>query len=101
MVFAGAKVAAFVDGCFWHGCPQHFTVAATNADYWAAKVRDNTARDKETNRKLVEAGWLPLRFWEHEDPQHVAREIHRVVTERRAALPSANRGDVVSRAAPT
>ncbi|MBN7457369.1 very short patch repair endonuclease [Mycobacteroides abscessus subsp. abscessus] len=80
LVFTRRKVAVFIDGCFWHGCPQHHTVAATNADYWAAKVRENRARDERTNRTLVEAGWTVLRFWEHEYPVTVAEAIRETVS---------------------
>lgn len=66
LVFTKAKIAVFIDGCFWHGCPQHHTVAKTNADYWADKVEQNQRRDRETDSKLQAAGWLVVRFWEHE-----------------------------------
>lgn len=79
LVFTRAKIAVFVDGCFWHGCPEHHTVAVTNADFWAAKVTRNRERDAETTRLLKEAGWTTLRFWEHEDPTAVARAIHQKV----------------------
>ena len=55
LVFTRAKVAVFVDGCFWHGCPQHHTVAKSNADFWAAKVAGNRARDERVNAKLAAA----------------------------------------------
>lgn len=76
-------MAVFVDGCFWHGCPEHHTVAATNAGYWAEKVRRNRERDAETDRLLADAGWVALRFWEHEDPDEAAEVIGRVVRRRR------------------
>lgn len=83
MVFASAKVAVFLDGCFWHGCAEHHTVAATNAGFWAEKVRTNQERDRDTDRRLAEAGWLSLRVWEHEDPAKAAETIAQVVRERR------------------
>ncbi|QGH70857.1 DNA mismatch endonuclease Vsr [Pseudactinotalea sp. HY158] len=79
LVFTKQKVAVFIDGCFWHGCPEHHTVAKTNADYWATKVRDNMARDRETTSQLVAAGWRVLRFWEHEGTDDVARRIQKAV----------------------
>src|SRR4051794_5797828 len=79
LVFTKARVAVFVDGCYWHGCPQHGTKARTNADYWASKIARNVQRDAETDRLLTEAGWRCLRFWEHEDPQGVAERIAAVV----------------------
>src|SRR5690348_16964701 len=65
IVFPGARVAVFVDGCFWHGCPDHHTAAKANADFWAAKVLGNRARDAETDRLLTDSGWTVLRVWEH------------------------------------
>ncbi|WUP73073.1 very short patch repair endonuclease [Microbispora hainanensis] len=85
MVFRGAKVAVFVDGCFWHGCPQHHTMAVSNRTYWANKVKRNVDRDSETDALLLEAGWLPMRFWEHEDPVLAAQEIAAAVRARRPA----------------
>jgi DNA mismatch endonuclease (patch repair protein) len=82
LVFPGAKVAVFMDGCFWHGCPDHHTVAATNADYWAEKVASNRARDEDTDRRLEDAGWTSIRVWEHEDPVAAAERIRDVVWAR-------------------
>lgn len=64
LVFMKAKVAVFLDGCFWHGCPEHHTVAVTNARFWADKVEANRTRDRDTDRRLAEAGWLSVRVWE-------------------------------------
>ncbi|WP_084527599.1 very short patch repair endonuclease [Nocardioides dokdonensis] len=75
LVFATAKVAVLVDGCYWHGCPEHGTVAQTNATYWRTKIARNRERDDETNKRLADAGWLPLRAWEHEDPEAVVARI--------------------------
>ncbi|MFV3116676.1 very short patch repair endonuclease [Gordonia amicalis] len=80
LVFTRAHVAVFIDGCFWHGCPQHHTVAKTNAEYWARKVQTNMDRDERFNALLEKAGWSVLRFWEHEEPASVARSIVRVVS---------------------
>ncbi|MEU6715015.1 very short patch repair endonuclease [Nonomuraea sp. NPDC046802] len=84
MVFPSEKVAVFVDGCFWHGCPEHRTVPAANSSYWANKVQRNMARDAETDRLLREAGWVPVRFWEHDDPVHAAAEVAAAVRARRS-----------------
>jgi DNA mismatch endonuclease, patch repair protein len=65
MVFPTARVAVFVDGCFWHGCPAHHTVAKINAEYWAAKVEGNRRRDAETDQTLLDQGWTVVRIWEH------------------------------------
>jgi len=83
MVFSRAKVAVFLDGCFWHGCPEHHTKAATNAEFWAEKVRRTRERDAETDRILSEAGWLVIRVWEHEDPHKAALHIAEQVRLRR------------------
>jgi len=82
LVFTRAKVAVFLDGCFWHGCPDHHTVAATNAGFWADKVTTNRARDRDTDRRLVDAGWKVLRVWEHEDAGVAAERIRDVVLAR-------------------
>lgn len=79
LVFPRARVAVFVDGCFWHGCPDHHTKARANAEYWAEKVTVNRARDEETDRLLVEAGWKVVRVWEHEDPAAAADRVAQVV----------------------
>ncbi|MEU8347786.1 very short patch repair endonuclease [Spirillospora sp. NPDC048832] len=83
LVFTKVKVAVFMDGCFWHGCPQHHTKSATNAAYWADKVERNRERDAETDRLLREAGWTVIRIWEHEDPTEAASRIASKVAERR------------------
>ncbi|MQA16562.1 MAG: DNA mismatch endonuclease Vsr [Pseudonocardiaceae bacterium] len=83
MVFTAARVAVFLDGCFWHGCPDHHTTAATNAAFWAEKVAANRARDRDTDQRLADAGWISIRIWEHEDPGAAARRIRSVVEERK------------------
>jgi DNA mismatch endonuclease (patch repair protein) len=85
LVFTRAKVAVFVDGCFWHGCPEHgnrrFRV---NEWYWPEKIQRNMDRDAETNRLLGEAGWHVVRAWEHDDPEAVARSVAEAVRARSA-----------------
>ncbi|WP_306370948.1 very short patch repair endonuclease [Nocardiopsis sp. CC223A] len=83
LVFTRRRIAVFVDGCFWHGCPRHHTKARTNAAYWAEKVRANRERDADTDRRLAEAGWTVLRFWEHEEPAAVAGRVIAAVREGR------------------
>ena len=83
IVFRKARVAVFIDGCFWHGCPQHYKEPKTNTDYWRAKIAGNGQRDRQTDELLFEAGWLVLRFWEHEDPNEIADAIITAVEERR------------------
>ncbi|MGW5336416.1 very short patch repair endonuclease [Streptomyces bauhiniae] len=83
IVFGRAKVAVFMDGCFWHGCPEHATRPKANAEWWRAKLDKNMARDLETTRHLRSAGWTVLRFWEHEPVTDVARHIGETVTTAR------------------
>ncbi|MDA2810977.1 very short patch repair endonuclease [Nocardiopsis sp. RSe5-2] len=83
LAFTKVKVAVFLDGCFWHGCPEHHTVSATNTSFWAEKVRRNRERDAETNSLLEERGWRVLRIWEHEDPQDAAVRVAALVKKRR------------------
>lgn len=65
----------FIDGCFWHGCPEHRTSPRANSDWWRSKLEANIARDRDTDRQLAERGWRVLRFWEHEDPEIVVDKI--------------------------
>ena len=66
MVFPKQKIAVFVDGCFWHQCPLHSTRPKNNMSFWAAKLDRNVRRDQENTQALENAGWIVLRFWEHE-----------------------------------
>ena len=79
MVFAGARVAVFIDGCFWHGCAAHISTPRTNTDYWVAKIARNRARDSEAGRLLANAGWTVVRVWEHDDPVWSAARIRAAV----------------------
>ncbi|MCX5596522.1 very short patch repair endonuclease [Streptomyces phaeochromogenes] len=75
IVFRPAKLAVFIDGCYWHGCPEHYAPPKTNPDYWSGKVTRNMTRDRDTDERLREAGWTVLRFWEHESPNDCALKI--------------------------
>jgi DNA mismatch endonuclease (patch repair protein) len=79
MIFGRRKVAVFVDGCFWHSCPEHESIPRANREWWLGKLRRNTERDRETDAHLRSLGWTVLRFWEHEEPISVVDEIERVV----------------------
>jgi DNA mismatch endonuclease (patch repair protein) len=83
LVFRPARVAVFVDGCFWHSCPAHGTVPRSNPDYWIPKLARTVERDRETDRILKSAGWLPIRVWEHEAPELAASKVSRIVQRRR------------------
>lgn len=79
IVFTRARIVVFVDGCFWHGCPDHGTLPASNRDWWRAKLRRNVERDRETDQRLTAAGWVVLRFWEHEDVVGAADAVEAAV----------------------
>jgi DNA mismatch endonuclease (patch repair protein) len=83
VVFRPTRVAVFVHGCFWHGCPEHHTIATRNAEYWAEKVEKNRARDENTRQALESAGWLPIVVWEHEDSRLAAERVIQHVRQRR------------------
>src|SRR6202011_2638685 len=68
IVFVRARVAVFVDGCFWHGCPVHSRQSKTNAAWWDQKIATNQRRDRDTDARLAQAGWLVVRVWEHDAP---------------------------------
>lgn len=85
VLFTRAKVAVFVDGCFWHGCPEHKTSPSNNGAWWAAKLTRNIERDRETNVHLTSLGWTVLRVWEHENMKHAATDIERRVRSNIAA----------------
>lgn len=75
IVFPRARLAVFIDGCFWHRCPDHGNTPRTNADYWGPKLDRNVERDAEVNVALRDGGWLVMRAWEHEDAKVVAARI--------------------------
>ncbi|MFI5529141.1 very short patch repair endonuclease [Kitasatospora sp. NPDC051853] len=86
IVFRPVKIAVFVDGCYWHGCPEHYVPPKTNPGYWSDKVARNIARDRDTDSRLAEAGWTVLRFWEHEPAAECAVLIADAIALRRAAV---------------
>ena len=75
IVFKSKGVVVFLDGCFWHGCPEHGRSPSANRTYWNAKLARNVERDARNNALLRDAGWTVLRFWEHESPDGVAAAI--------------------------
>ncbi|MFC0130845.1 very short patch repair endonuclease [Ralstonia solanacearum] len=78
IVFVSAKVAIFVDGCFWHGCPTHGTKPASNAAFWEEKIRRNQQRDRQVDCALSAAGWYVVRLWEHEVKKDLAACVNRI-----------------------
>ncbi len=79
IVFPAKRLVVLVDGCFWHGCPEHGTWPKENADWWRSKINANISRDRETDARLGDAGWTAMRFWEHELPTDVAAAIVAIV----------------------
>ncbi len=79
IVFSTARVAVFVDGCFWHSCPVHKSIPKSNTEWWVAKLKANWARDRDTDRRLASDGWLVMRIWEHEKPDTAAARVVRAV----------------------
>ena len=72
----------FVDGCFWHRCPEHESFPKTNAEWWLEKLNGNVRRDRVTDEALTGAGWKVVRIWEHEDPVMAAERVERIVRSR-------------------
>ena len=79
IVFPGARVAVFVDGCFWHGCPEHATFPKTNQGYWLPKLAENRERDRRQTARLRAAGWTVFRVWEHQCLSPANRTVERIV----------------------
>lgn len=82
IVFPRWRVAVFVDGCYWHGCPDHGTSPRTNAAYWSEKIARNVARDRRNNEALEAAGWTVIRVWEHEAPEQAASRVAAILRAR-------------------
>jgi DNA mismatch endonuclease (patch repair protein) len=79
IVFTRQRLAVFVDGCFWHGCPSHMSWPKSNRDFWKAKIDKNRERDREQDRLLRTAGWTVIRVWEHEDVENALARIQNVL----------------------
>ena len=80
LAFTRVRIAVFLDGCFWHGCPEHHRPAkGTTAPFWETKIAGNKRRDADTDQQLREAGWEVVRVWEHEDPETAADRVANMV----------------------
>lgn len=82
IVFTRRRVAIFVDGCFWHGCPIHGTQPKTNGAFWREKIEANIERDADTTRRLEALGWLVVRIWEHEPVERALAAVELALSER-------------------
>lgn len=86
IVFPGPRLAVFIDGCFWHYCPEHGNIPKTNRPYWEQKLRRNVLRDRQVDELLKDAGWRVLRIWEHVKPlraaENIANRVDRILTKR-------------------
>jgi DNA mismatch endonuclease, patch repair protein len=94
LVFTRVRLAVFLDGCFWHGCPKHGSRPKANPAFWHAKIERNIERDAQTTARLREEGWTVLRIWEHQDLTAAAQEV---ATAYRALLSQL----IISEATPT
>lgn len=84
LTFPRLRIAVYVDGCFWHRCPEHGTSPRNNAQWWQDKLDGNVARDRDTDLQLTAAGWAVVRVWEHESSVEAADQVDEVVLRRRA-----------------
>jgi DNA mismatch endonuclease (patch repair protein) len=91
IVFPREMVAVFVDGCFWHGCPEHGTWPKANADWWRRKIEANRQRDRKVVTTLEADGWVAMRMWEHEDLELSADRVEELIRSRRRAASSGSR----------
>lgn len=96
VVFTRARVAVFVDGCFWHGCPTHGNRPGHNTHYWGPKLDRNVERDRRVTEGLVAAGWEVIRAWEHDPVELVVERVAAAVSTQRGGAAVA--GDVIPRA---
>ncbi len=78
-----ARIAVFIDGCFWHMCPDHCVLPKNNGEWWQQKLRANVARDRRTDARVTELGWLPVHAWEHDEVGVVADLIEQLWSQRR------------------
>jgi DNA mismatch endonuclease (patch repair protein) len=92
IVFTRQRLAVFIDGCFWHGCPDHGTSPRSNPAYWDSKIARNQERDQQIDAALEANGWSVLRAWEHEAPEIVAAAVAQEVAGRQAASVQLRRG---------
>lgn len=95
VVFRRQRIAVFLDGCFWHGCPTHYIAPKQNDDYWSSKLRTNQTRDADTDHRLREAGWSVVRIWEHVPVPDAADQVEAVVRRANESAGRVSSGFVV------
>lgn len=78
IIFPGKRIAVFIDGCFWHGCPEHHVKPKTNKKFWNEKIKKNIKRDKVVTERLNKEGWIVIRFWEHQIKNNLQRCVNTV-----------------------
>jgi DNA mismatch endonuclease (patch repair protein) len=88
IVFPRVRLAVFLDGCFWHGCPIHASWPKTNADWWRAKIEANRERDRDTDERLAAIGWTVVRIWGHEKLEEVVKRVEAALGEHSGGKPS-------------
>lgn len=86
VVFPTEKLAVFIDGCYWHSCPEHASSPITNGDWWRGKLAATRERDVRNTQSLKDAGWTVLRVWEHEDAEAAAAHVSEVLQRMRVKL---------------
>jgi DNA mismatch endonuclease (patch repair protein) len=95
VAFTRSKVAVFLDGCFWHGCPEHGSSPRSNSDWWATKLAANSARDLDTSAHLETTGWQVVRVWEHVPLDEAVATIRAIVHADHLLAPRGRRTDQV------
>lgn len=81
IAFPGKQIAIFIDGCFWHGCPEHGAIPKANSEWWSNKLDENHESDRRVTKILQEAGWTVLRFWTHQPPTEIVEEIAGILND--------------------
>lgn len=81
IAFPGKRLAVFIDGCFWHSCPEHGELPKANREWWEKKFNENKERDARLTGQLVRCGWRVLRFWEHDSPEDILKTIKSTLIE--------------------
>lgn len=94
IIWRALHLIVFIDGCFWHACPDHATMPRANGEWWARKLAENVLRDRRTDSELAARGWIVLRFWEHEEPASVADAICAQLGQLRGAAADFGHKDV-------